>query len=68
MLMDENLIDAVADAYCAINDQYKSLSMTFADALKIAHTRKTKYLLEIELLKRIDHHYEKRRIKYGYTY
>lgn len=68
MLIDDDLLDAAADAYLSIKNQIKSLSMTFEDAVHICHTRETKYVLQTELLKMADQNYSKRRIRNGYEY
>lgn len=68
MLIDDILLDAVADAYLSIQEQHGPLSMTFSDALNLCCMRNGKYVLQIELIKKADHYYEKSRIKNGYAY
>ena len=68
MLLDDDLLDAAADAYLAIKSRVKNLSMTLEDAVHICHTREAKYVLQIELLKIADQNYSRRRIRNGYEY
>lgn len=67
MLIDDDYLNAVAEVYREIVEQYQP-SMTFSDALRVCHTRDIKYVLQQQLVEKAERFYEKQRLQNGYEY